>query len=222
MISARVAPIGPSNSFRWIFATLLSARGALGFFAAAAWQLSSRLGFLLRLGRPCLAPLAVFSPWARPSFWAGTPSSRAFSGATVAPVPQPRRVGGVRGFVVLHGLNLSVSGLRFSAQHDSSLCFAWKASEIFRKNMMGVSLRHTAGSRVQSDRSSEGDLQQADHNAPGWDPSTGAPLTRSGEEHVRRQDDHKPGAASPDRFRRCTSPCLDREIRSVRTCGRGR
>jgi len=91
--------------------------------------------------------------------------------------------------------------LRVSAQHDSSLGFACKASEIFRKSMMGVSLRAYARMRgcsltaVQKAISSKRittlpdgtiDPESADQE---WTKNTFAGQTI-----------HKPSAASPDRI----------------------
>src|SRR5713101_8231990 len=72
MISARVAPLArPIISM--IFAPLLSARGALVFFAGTG------------LPALVLAPLAVFWPLGAPFFWLAPFFEEVFSGATWAP-----------------------------------------------------------------------------------------------------------------------------------------
>src|SRR6266851_8443455 len=76
MISARVAPLArPIMSM--IFAPLLSARGALVFFAGT--------GLAAFLPALVLAPLAVFWPLGAPFFWLAPFFDGAFSGATWGP-----------------------------------------------------------------------------------------------------------------------------------------
>src|SRR5229473_2786965 len=85
MISARVAPLArPIISM--IFGPLLSARGALVFFAGAA--LAAFFAALASFfGAPVvvLAPLAVFWPLGVPFFWLAAFFEAAFSGAPGAP-----------------------------------------------------------------------------------------------------------------------------------------
>jgi hypothetical protein len=78
MISARLAPLARPIISR-IFAPLLSARGALVFFADA--------GLAPFFGAAALAlpPLAVFWPLGAPFFWLAPFLEEAFSGATCAP-----------------------------------------------------------------------------------------------------------------------------------------
>src|SRR5689334_14051276 len=82
MISARVAPLGRWTSAR-IFPPLLSARGALAFFAAAGLALAGLAAFLpvlpalaaffaaAALVLPVFPPLAAFRPVGAPFFEVG-------------------------------------------------------------------------------------------------------------------------------------------------------
>ena len=85
IISARVAPLARPIISR-IFAPLLSARGALAFFAAAGLvAFLATLASFFGAAALVLAPLAAFSPLGAPFFWLAAFFEEAFSGATCAP-----------------------------------------------------------------------------------------------------------------------------------------
>jgi hypothetical protein len=82
MISARVAPLARPIIAR-IFAPLLSARGALVFFAGAGFP---ALAPFFGAAALVLPPLAAFWPLGAPCFWLAPFFEGAFSGATCAPI----------------------------------------------------------------------------------------------------------------------------------------